>query len=205
MIRLMRKRFLILAVVLFIAGCLRSNDRSTTAGEQSDRPDGNVIKTVEPQVSQPTQSNSFTYAPAGVEVSWPAGWKQSKLDEREWAIVPVEDARPGQSISMDVPTLPPHIPGMIPIGRVRAGFIKDLGEKYGKVETQDLTPPAIADCSSKMVRCSWSKDGKVWQETALLMVHGDAVYIFRANSDTDHEQPTREAFDKVLKSITWTK
>jgi hypothetical protein len=195
MIRLMRKRFVILAAALLMAACMRSNDR---VEPQSPH-------TAQAQSLDINHGGSFSYDPAGVEVSWPAGWKQSKLEEREWAIVPVNDAGPGQSISMDVPTLPPHIPGMIPIGRVRAGFVNDLGEKYGKVETQDLTPPNIPNCSSRMVRCSWSKDGKTWQETALLMVHGDAVYIFRANSDTDREKPTREAYDQVLQSIRWTK
>jgi len=42
------------------------------------------------------------------------------------------------------------------------------------------------------------------QQTALLVVHDDHVYILRARSEVAQEQATRQAFDAVVRSIRWT-
>jgi hypothetical protein len=48
------------------------------------------------------------------------------------------------SISLDVPKLPPHIPGLIPIGSVRNGYLDDLKKSVGKLDTKDLPQPGRA-------------------------------------------------------------
>src|SRR3954451_8237290 len=57
----------------------------------------------------------FTHAPSGIELGWPAGWEQKQKDDYEWAIFPARaDGGAECWISLDVPTLPWHPPGMIP-------------------------------------------------------------------------------------------
>jgi hypothetical protein len=148
----------------------------------------------------------FTYEPAGVKLSWPSGWDKEKIENFEWGIIPggasVSDNR---WISLDIPTLPMHVPGMIPIGEVEKGYIDDLKKEFGTLDVKDLTAPTIPDAKTRLVRVGWQKDGKNWEQTALLIVHADHVYILRGRSDTDHEQPTQQTFDSVKGSIVWVK
>ena len=215
MIRLLAKYLLIFAAVTLITACARTSEHAATSEDSPPANDARVAKATDAPATQPSEApkaeradaddkgGTFKYDPAAVEISWPAGWKRGTVSNYEWAIVPSKDAGQDQSVSMDIPDLPPHIPGMIPVSRVCSSYVKHLGEKNGKVDKQDLTPPSIPDASMKMVRCSWSKDGKGWQETGLLIVHADHVYIFRASSDTEHEKATRETFDKVVQSLKW--
>jgi hypothetical protein len=124
----------------------------------------------------------------------------------EWTIQP--SGTTGSSdrwISMDIPTLPIHVPGMIPIGQVEKGYLDDLKKEVGNLETKELSPPSIPNAKMRMVRAAWKKDGRPMQQTALLMVHDDHVYIFRCRSDADHEKDTRATYDSVLSSVHWIK
>ena len=116
------------------------------------------------------------------------------------------DELPEPSLSLEVPKLPPHVPGMIPIGSVRNGYVDDLCKSVGKLQTSDLTPPPLPSASVRLVRSTWSgADGQARQETALLAVHADRVYILRARSLTADEKGARDAFDAVVRSIQWVK
>ena len=108
-------------------------------------------------------------------------------------------------IALDVPTLPWHPSGMIPMGSVENGYLDDLKKQFGKLDIKELTPPKLPNAKDRLVRAAWQKDGKSMEQTALLIVHNDHVYIFRGRSDTDHEQPTSDAFNSVTSSIQWTK
>jgi hypothetical protein len=88
---------------------------------------------------------------------------------------------------------------------VESGYLDDLKKQYGKLDTKELTPPTLPNAKERFVRAAWQKDGQSMQQTALLLVHDDHVYILRERSDVDHEQPTRETFDAVVSSIKWKK
>ena len=154
--------------------------------------------------SKDAPGGKFMHAPSRIELSWPAGWVQTQKEGYEWTIVPA--GAPGGAerwISLDVPSLPFHPPGMIPIGQVESGYLDDLKKQYGKLDVKELTPPKLPDAKLRMVRVAWEKDGPGMQQTALLIVHDDHVYIIRERSDVEHEQSTRETFDSVTSSIHW--
>ncbi len=154
--------------------------------------------------SDATTGGTFTHAPSGITLSWPEGWKQQPSDDYVWVIVPANSMAGSERwISLDVPDLPWHPPGMIPIGSVESGYLNDLRGKFGKIETKELTPPPISDAKLRMVSVGWQQDGKSMRETALLIVHNDHVYILRAHSVADDEQATRETFDAIVSSIQW--
>ena len=91
------------------------------------------------------------------------------------------------------------------MGEVESGYLDDLKKQFGKLDIKELSPPKIPNAKERLVRAAWQKDGKSMEQTALLLVHDDHVYIFRGRSDTDHEQPTSDAFNLVMASIKWTK
>lgn len=196
------------AVVVVVTGlaiaCARRAAQSN-ADERAAAPAAATAPSVDAPKSNDALGGNFAYAPAGIELSWPSGWQQTQKEGYEWTIVPAEKHGADCWISLDVPTLPLHPPGMIPIGRVESGYLDDLRKQFGNLDTKDLTPPKLPNAKERFCRCSWQKDGQSMQQTALLMVHDDHVYIVRARSDADHEQPTRETFDAVVASIKWKK
>lgn len=194
-------------LVIFVAvACARRAAESSATARPAAAPAAATAPSVDPAKPNDSLGGKFTFAPAGVELSWPNGWKQTQKESYEWAIVPADDKHGADCwISLDVPTLPFHPPGMIPISRVESGYVDDLKKQFGKLDTKELTPPTISNAKERFVRCAWQKDGQNMQQTALLLVHDDHVYIVRSRSDVDHEQPTRETFDAVVASITWKK
>jgi hypothetical protein len=49
----------------------------------------------------------------------------------------------------------------------------------------------------------WEQDGESVIEEAVLTVHGDRVYIFRANARPDDAVAAREALDAILALVEW--
>jgi hypothetical protein len=157
-----------------------------------------------PVATQPVV-RMFDRPDLGVRFTWPAGWQSRPSSDFVLLLTP-SNARGDETwISLDVPKLPPHIPGLIPIGSVRNGYLDDLRKSMGKLETKDLTPPGVASAAQRLVRSTWSDaSGTSQQETALLLVHDDGVYILRCRSCVADEQATRAAFDEIVRSLAWT-
>jgi hypothetical protein len=205
------------AIAIVVAGlafaCARraaqssAKERATPASgvEAAARLDAATAPSNDRAKSNDAPGGRFSYAPAGIDLNWPSGWQQTQKEGYEWTIVPAEKRAAECWISLDVPTLPLHPPGLIPIGRVESGYLDDLKKQYGKLDTKELTPPTLPNAKERFVRAAWQKDGQSMQQTALLLVHDDHVYILRERSDVDHEQPTRETFDAVVSSIKWKK
>jgi hypothetical protein len=195
-----------IVVACFAIACARHSSESNATERTTAAPAATTAPSVAPAKSNDAPGGKFTYPPAGIELTWPDGWKQTKKEGFEWTIIPANDnGGPERWISLDVPTLPLHPPGMIPIGRVESGYLDDLKKDCGNLDVKELTPPKIPNAKIRFVRAGFQKDGKGMQQTALLMVHDDHVYIVRCRCDVDHEQPTRETYDAVVSSITWKK
>ena len=142
----------------------------------------------------------------GVRLTWPAAWETQQSQDFVLMLVPTGAISADTSISLDVPKLPPHIPGLIPIGSVRNGYLDDLRKLVGKLETKDLPQPGVPDAIQRLLRSQWTDgQGFAQQETALLMVHGDGVYILRGRSAVSDDAKTRAAFDEIMKSLSWVK
>jgi hypothetical protein len=134
----------------------------------------------------------------GVSLSYPSDWTERENKDYELEIVP--SAGDGSTaISLEVPKLPPHIPGMIPLGSVVNGYIDDLKKQHPGVKIEDNSPVLVDKAKAKRVRSSWDGAG----EEAVLTVHGDRVYIFRANADAGHAREATQVLNQVLESVKW--
>jgi hypothetical protein len=157
--------------------------------------------------SSPSASGfTFDRTDLGVRLEVPAGWVQRRSEDFVLLVTPPAAAGDpsAPSISLDVPDLPPHIPGLIPIGSVRNGYLDDLRKSVGQIKTEDFRPPPVPSAAARLVRSAWTDaQGRPTQETALLLVHADRVYILRARSTLSDEQPTRQAFDHAVASLQW--
>lgn len=141
----------------------------------------------------------------GFTAEYPAGWTLKPSQNYEMFLVPAGTAQSDTSVSVDVPDLPPHIPGMIPFRLVKNGYTDDLTKSHPDVQTRDETAPPVPNAKAALVTSTWKVAGKPVSETALILLHADHVYIIRAHDDPSTEKETRAAFDAVVKSLNWTK
>jgi hypothetical protein len=202
----MRPRVATLAVFcLIVAGvaCTRRQPTPSPTGGPTTGPSLSGSPQA-PTPKPPAAGGTFDRPDLGVKLDWPAGWAKRSSDD--FVLLLARDGGDAPStLSLDVPDLPPHIPGMIPVPSVRGGYLDDLRKAVGAIKTTDLPPTPLPASSEKCVRSTWSDAQGEWQETALLIVHADRVYILRGRSKTADEQATRAAFDAVAKSLQWTK
>ena len=57
----------------------------------------------------------------------------------------------------------------------------------------------------RRVRSTWTANGRQFVEQAQIMVHGDGVYILRADDDAASFPETFHAFSQVADSLHFTK
>src|SRR5437773_1565719 len=68
---------------------------------------------------------------AHFRLQYPADWTPQDDKDYVLALYP-PGAKPGdltRRLTVDVPSLPPHLPGMITMGEVKNGYLKDLRKK----------------------------------------------------------------------------
>jgi hypothetical protein len=195
--------FVLLCAAGAVGGCSRRHPPPPPAS-------ASPVPTPSGVATRPTGGGTFDRPKLGIRLDWPAGWF-GRNDTEDYVLVVGkqsvgEEGPCWPAISLDVPDLPLHLPGMIPIGSVRGGYLDDLRKSVGPIKTRDESPPPIPSSAARMVRSTWTdSNGQAWQETALLLVHADRVYILRARSLTTDEDGTRAAFDEIVRSLKWTR
>jgi hypothetical protein len=140
------------------------------------------------------------FAVKGVRLTYPSTWSTSPSDDYVLLLVKGRDASQ-ESISVEIPKLPPHLPGMIPLGLVVNGYVNDMKKQHPGVAVSQPVPMRVDGAAAKRVRSKWGGGA----EDAVLAVHGDNVYIFRA-SGLDAKQDdsdAAQAFIAVLQSVKW--
>jgi hypothetical protein len=137
----------------------------------------------------------------GIQLSYPSGWSPVPSDELVLRLAPPSASK--TVVSIDVPKLPPHIPGLIPLGAVVNGYVDDLKKQDPHVNVEQPVEIKVAGANARRVGSTRTVDGSPLVEDAVLTVHGDRVYIFRANSESSGQQDARNALDALIDSVQW--
>lgn len=153
-----------------------------------------------------TQPAAFVSTSRGVRLEYPAGWKPVASSDYLLLLLPIDGSSSGaRSISLDVPDLPLHVPGLIPLHRVAGGYLDDLKQHHPGLRVEESASYPVAGAKARRVRSTWSDSGLPFVEQAQIMIHGDRVYILRANDDAGGFPETFHAFSQVADSLRWTK
>jgi hypothetical protein len=157
----------------------------------------------------------YSNAKAGVGFKYSAAWRPRPNPDYELFLVPADTPKATaatgpagaapRSISLDVPDLPAHIPGLIPMGPTEKGYLDDLRKKVGQVKVDELPRPALGAGQVKLVRCTSQGASKPFEETAMIVIHNDHVYILRGTTNRPGDEELRAAFDGIVKSWRWAK
>jgi hypothetical protein len=191
-------------VVLALAGvgcqpghAAEADSRSSSSSSDDAAPSENAAKKSPAPAPEKTQ-----FSGPGVKLEYPGKW--SRVDSKEYALLlaPTGDAAK-QSVSLEIPKLPPHVPGMIPLGSVVKGYIDDMKKQHPGVKVETPANETVAKSAARRVKSTWDEKGQTLVEEAVLTVHGDHVYIFRDNGNKDHCDAASKSLGEVMSSVQW--
>jgi hypothetical protein len=151
-------------------------------------------------------SNVYDNAKAGVKLIEPAGYAAAPSTDYDLLLVPAgSPATSVDSLSLEIPDLPIHVPGFIPLKMVVNGYVDDLKQSHPKLTIEENQTYSVPNGKAWIVQSHWP-DGKTTDtESAILIVHGDHVFILRGDADADGKPKTLQAFDDFAKSVQWSK
>ena len=148
-----------------------------------------------------------TFSKSGISLAYPVGWIAVPDKDYELLLKPVApiSAEGNPVITLDVPELPFHLPGMIPMGLVKKGYLDDLKTQVGPTLRTREESTVVAESKAVLVSSTWQKDGKELSDVALIIVHSDHVYILRVATDAAGQSVNRGVFEEIAKSVRWVK
>ena len=163
-----------------------------------------------PESLAPAISNEFVSEQYGVKLSIPRGWSPRPSDDFVLELSPATDALGGASaqaptISLDVPKLPPHLPGMIRMGLIENGLLDDLRKQFRDVRLLGRDDQEIPGTQTRAIKIAWQAGSEEFLQHARLMIHGGRVYIVRATALVAQFERTSKAYDEVIQSLVWTR
>ncbi len=199
-----------LAVGITAGGCGRKagGAEGVTITPPASRP------TTAPAATQPAAVSLSTYRnqPAGIQIQYPSDWTAQPNKDYTLYLVPGASAPSASlhsgaetSISLDVPSLPPHLPGMVRMGAVEHGFVDDLKRSSPGVKVLESSKLPISHADAKRLRSTWESHGQSMTEEAVLIIHNGQVYILKADYPSIAEPQVRPVFDHILASLQWLK
>ena len=148
---------------------------------------------------------AFENKEAGVRLMYPADWAPEKGSTSM-----VDVAAPGEkayaSLSIDIPKLPWHPPGMLPISSIEHGYVSDLKKnQIHDAQVDESVKVTVPDSYARRVKCSGHENGKAMIDVAVLIVHANRVYILSCDGDDAGYPMARAALDASVASIQWIK
>jgi hypothetical protein len=155
----------------------------------------------------------------GFRLSYPADWKQRRTEDFTLLLVPLKtpDSKAkdtdlaGPRISVDVPDLPPHFPGMITLGLMESNYLSDQKKRFTDMKVMEKTDLKVPKTSARrLVLAGHAKNadgsaGASYTVVTLLEIHADRVYLPSAEAKTEDYPAVRAEFDQIVASMVWTK
>ncbi len=155
-----------------------------------------------PQTAHAPTSRPFSGP--GVQLAYGGDWHATDTADYALVIVPEGAGKSSDaSVTVEIPKLPPHVPGLIPLGSVVNGYIDDIKKQHTDAQVEKPEAMKIAGVNARRVVSTWKADGKAVSEDAVLAIHSDHVYIFRANADEANRDRAKAELDALLQSVQW--
>jgi hypothetical protein len=162
-----------------------------------------LVATTTPSTTQPATAPStqtFRDAAGLVQLQYPGDWP-TKTDP-DYALSLTSGSK---LFTLDIPDLPVHIPGMIPLNLVVNGYTDDLKQKYPGIKISDDTSPQISHARCHRVLSTWTEKNVETSEVATLIVHGDHVFILRIVAPKNELAAARTPYNAIVDSLKWLK
>jgi len=154
-------------------------------------------------LTQDSSTVQFASRENHVRFSYPKTW-HPVTDDTILSLVPTGETSLGDHrLVIDIPDLPFHIPGLIPMGLVVRGFEDDLKKRYKDVTLAPVADRQVGGVAGQELNAHARGDHGDVVVRAVLFVEGDRVYFIDAESDTTGAAAASKAFETVADSFQW--
>ena len=164
-----------------------------------------MAASVPSQTASP-EASPFDAPKGNFSAALPAGWKQvNKGGDYVLGLVPEQSSGGGDDpiLAVQYPSLPPHIPGLLPIGGVADGYVNDLKKRFSDEKVDERSDVKLDGAEARRIVSSFTKDGKPFRELATLAVHGDHVYVITATCPAAAFDQSKAAFNELNDGWKW--
>ncbi len=174
-------------VVSTISGCRSGAAKAASAATHPSRADGTSF-----------QHDHFSLV-------YPNGWTSRKGDDPHDVLT--IDAKAGDQngaeVTVTVPHLPPHIPGIIPLPAVEDGYVKDVKKRMSNVNEAQSKHVKIDGADARRFVITGQKDKQDRKMVVITSVKGDHLYIISGEAPLDRYSTVRSAVDQVVQTWKW--
>jgi hypothetical protein len=136
---------------------------------------------------------------------YPSEWS-SKRTQEHTLLLEREPTAGAERITVDVPQIPPHLPGMMTMKLVVKGYLDDLKERlddFTVVERQDDRLASAA--AQRLVATGRDRAGERRTIVALVAIRKEQVYILQADATPEGVRIARDAMTSIAESWDWTR
>jgi hypothetical protein len=190
--------------LLAVGGVDCQSDRAEPAPQTATTAPAAQQQQNDPQPAAAQQT--FEDKKLGIRFKYPQSWQPEKAQTAAFDVAAPADNKGYSSLSLDVPHLPPHIPGMITPRMVTDGYVDDLRKhEIHDAKVDEAVDLKCAGAPARRVKCSGHENGKAMTDVAVAIIHNDRVYIFSCDGDPDGYNAARAALDAAVASIEWIK
>jgi hypothetical protein len=107
-------------------------------------------------------------------------------------------------LTVDVPFIPPHLPGMITLARIEKGFWDDLRKRMASVQIISSGPQTMLESQARRLRATATQGGVPMSIDAVVAMRKERVYILSSETDTAGAADGDAALEMILASWKWT-
>ena len=191
----------LMSLILLFGGIACSSTSEATTPEKSP-----PTATTEPS-GKGGRTKIYENRAAHFKLQYPADWVSQTDPDYVLVLAPpgTSDGDKNNRVTVDVPDLPPHLPGMITIGKVKSGYLDDLRKRLKNMKVTEDSQQSIPKAKAERVVVTGKENGQDRTIPALLMIHSERVYIIRADTETKNAPQAKAVWEEMISTLQWTK
>jgi len=191
-----------MALVACAAGC---RGRHAAGATVRPSPATQKLPSTAPTTSAAGETKLFEDRSHGFSLRYPAKWSLRQDPENVFTADARANDETGPELSVAVPKLPPHVPGMVPLGAVQSGYVDDLKKRLKdvKVEQRATDDIPITGCQLRRFAATGRDKNGPRALDVLVLYKNDRLYIITAEAPASEADKERAAFQQAVTSWQW--
>jgi hypothetical protein len=196
----------VLTAVLLIgvAGCRHRTAAAATSGASTASTASTTSPATQTTVASSRPSGTrFQDAAHGFATTCPDAWTRRDANGPEDVL---SLAGPGGAeLSIAVPKLPAHVPGIIPLPAVQDGYVDDVRKRLADVTVTESAATRVTGASARRFAITGRDQGGPRKLLVIAIVKGDHLYIVTGEGPADRYDAVKQGVERVAQSWTWLK
>jgi hypothetical protein len=183
-----------------LLGCSRAGKQTSVAPLAASATTQAVVCAVSDGAAPPAMK-LLVDAKYNFSVVYPADWINEPESDNELTISPPHVNTDANQVLIQVPSVPPLLPGMITLGMVQHGYVNDLEGRAKNVVVKDTEPGTIPDAKSRVLTIT----GDNLVAKVVIIIRGARVFMLVSEVQPPQAELASKTIDAMEDSWKWTK